>query len=69
MHGTLPAGWRSLGLRYGKGEDLRFFELVPSDTEREIAWQGFHVRGTFKIARRVRNPNRAADEWKAFKAE
>lgn len=51
------------------GEDkYRFFELEPSDTEEELKFKDFFVRGRFRIARKVNNAEAARAEWKKFGA-
>ena len=61
--------WRRVAVSSGKGENRRTFVLEPGEEDRAIERDGFFVRGKFKIARRVRNPQKAGEVFRTFQAE
>jgi hypothetical protein len=60
--------WRRVGVLTSGHGKLRFFELEPSDEERELEFHGFFVRGKFAFVRKVNNPKEAKGAWEAFVA-
>lgn len=62
--------WRRVGIISGRGgSEMRFWAIEPADEEQEITFEGFFVRGRFRIVERVRHSEKAREAWKTFKPE
>jgi excisionase family DNA binding protein len=63
-----PAGWKRIAVLTGKKDEnsYRYFLLEPADKFQELAFEGFFVRGQFKVAERVNNSREAQDAFKRF---
>lgn len=66
--GTLH-DWRRIGVIAGTKDKARFFVLEPSDSEDELIFEDFYVRGKFRISSHVNNTHQARDAWRAFTPE
>lgn len=66
LEGVFPGGWTRVGVRTGREDRDRFFELEPAEEENEIAWGPFYVRGRFREVRRENGARRAREAWKVF---
>lgn len=66
--GTIAAGWTRIGVLASKSQDARFFVIEPSNERTELAFQGFYVRGPFRIAEKENNPRRAREAWDLLRA-
>jgi excisionase family DNA binding protein len=49
----------------GEGKH-RFFEIEPGESEEEIRFGDFFVRGRFRFANKVNHPEKARAAWKSF---
>jgi len=63
--GTLR-NWRRVGVLQGSKDKARFFVLEPSDTDDEIRFENFYVRGKFKRVETVNNAQAARRAYQAF---
>ena len=71
--GTVPAGWTRIAVLAGgkAGTGARYWELVPADEPSlvPVAFEGFYVRGAFKVAARTNNERQARERFADFKGE
>lgn len=59
-------GWRHAAVISGKGEKQRLFLIEPSSEQYDIGYEGFFVRGYFRVVTKENNAKRAVDAWKAW---
>lgn len=60
--------WRRVGVISGGDGKHRFFELEPADSENELKFGPFYVRGRFSIVKKVNAAKKAREAWQTFTA-
>ncbi|AUX35789.1 MULTISPECIES: hypothetical protein [Sorangium] len=61
--------WRRVGVIANTKDKARFFILEPADEYDELLFEGFYVKGKFRIAHREDNTHLARDAYRAFQAQ
>lgn len=64
--GTVERWRRAAVFAAGGRGKARFFELEPGAQAEKVEFQGFYVRGKFRITRKVNNPKEARKAWDSF---
>jgi hypothetical protein len=67
--GTVPAGWTRIAvLASVTGKGARFWSIEPEpDARGAIEFEGFYLRGPFRIAELANNERRAREKFGAFR--
>ncbi|KYF92760.1 hypothetical protein BE20_10915 [Sorangium cellulosum] len=64
--GMIPSGWRRIAV-LGTSRDLsRYWEIEPAEGESVLHFEGFYLRGGFRIVETVSSTQRAVAAFKAF---
>ncbi len=67
-HGSALSGtisnWESIAAIAGTKESARFWRLEPGDTVDEVAFEGFFVRGRFRIVEQINNERQARQAFR-----
>jgi excisionase family DNA binding protein len=64
--GTIPGGWRRMAI-LGISKDLsRYWEIEPAEGESMLDFEGFYVRGRFRVVETVSSLPKARAAFKAF---
>jgi hypothetical protein len=61
--------WERIAVIAGTKERARFFLLEPGETAEAIEFDGFFVRGRFRVVEKINHERKARDAFAAFKAE
>ena len=65
---AVVGSWKRVAVLAGTKDKVRCWILEPGDVQDEIAFEGFFVRGRFRIVEKINNEVRARETFKAFKA-
>lgn len=65
--GTIPAGWRRIGILGTSKDRSAYWEIEPADGESVLHFEGFYLRGGFRIVDTVSVSSRAVAAFRAFK--
>ena len=65
-NGTVERWRRAAVFAAGGRGKARFFELEPSTQQESVEFQGFYVRGKFRITRKLNNAKEARKAWESF---
>lgn len=68
VKGTVPDGWKSVGVITGRGDKHRFFVLVPASDASMVAHHNFQITGNFEVLTHINNPRAARSAWAEFEA-
>ncbi|MGK4003136.1 helix-turn-helix domain-containing protein [Sorangium sp. So ce1036] len=64
--GTIPPGWRRIAILGTTKERSRYWEIEPAEGESVLHFEGFYLRGGFRIVETVSTSQRAEAAFKAF---
>jgi excisionase family DNA binding protein len=64
--GELGAGWHRIGVLGSARERSRFWEIEPADGESVLHFEGFYLRGGFRIVETVGTSAKARAAYRAF---
>lgn len=64
--GTIPAGWSRLGILGTSKERSRFWEIEPAEGESLLHFEGFYLRGGFRIVETVSSTPKARAAFRDF---
>jgi excisionase family DNA binding protein len=64
--GTIPGGWRRIALLGTSGDRAYCWEIEPAEGESVLQFEGFHVRGGFRVVEALSVAQRAVAAFKAF---
>ena len=65
--GTIPGGWHRIGVLGTTRDRARFWEIEPADGESVLHFEGFYLRGGFRIVETVSSSPRARDSFRQFR--
>lgn len=61
--------WKRVGVLAAKDDGARFFVLEPADEQNQLEFEGFYVRGWFRVMCTENNARKARESFTAFIAE
>ncbi|WP_437596500.1 helix-turn-helix domain-containing protein [Sorangium sp. So ce590] len=64
--GRIPAGWRRIAVLGTSKDRSRYWEIEPAEGESVLHFEGFYVRGGFRIVETVSSTQRAVAAFKGF---
>jgi hypothetical protein len=64
--GTIPGGWHRIGVLGTAKDRARFWEIEPAEGESVLHFEGFYLRGGFRIVETVSATPRAREAYRAF---
>jgi excisionase family DNA binding protein len=64
--GMVPAGWRRIAVLGTSKDRSRYWEIEPAEGESVLHFEGFYLRGGFRIVETVSTSPRAVAAFKAF---
>ncbi|WP_437670864.1 helix-turn-helix domain-containing protein [Sorangium sp. So ce131] len=64
--GMIPSGWRRIAILGTSKELARYWEIEPAEGESVLHFEGFYVRGGFRVVETVSTTQRAVAAFKAF---
>ncbi|AKT39141.1 helix-turn-helix domain-containing protein [Chondromyces crocatus] len=65
--GTIPGGWHRIGVLGTSKERARFWEIEPAEGESVLHFEGFYLRGGFRILETVSVSARAREAFRHFR--
>jgi len=64
--GTIPGGWHRIGILGTTRDRARFWEIEPAEGESVLHFEGFYVRGGFRVVETVSQSPRAREAYRQF---
>lgn len=64
--GTIPGGWHRIGVLGTTRDRARFWEIEPAEGESVLHFEGFYLRGGFRIVETVSISARAREAFRQF---
>lgn len=64
--GTIPGGWHRIGVLGTSKDRSRFWEIEPADGESVLHFEGFYLRGGFRIVETVSSTPKARAAFRGF---
>lgn len=65
--GTIPGGWHRIGVLGTTRDRARFWEIEPAEGESVLHFEGFYLRGGFRIVETVSATPRAREAFRQFR--